>query len=168
MKIAKSRMRVLRVAGAIVGFIYLLVLVWFLFNGFQSRMEYGTWMQYVGVHTNFVPFSTISFYISSFTSGMMNNDIILRNLIGNLLPFFPMGILLPVMFDRMKRFPWFFLTQFCVIVAFEAIQLFTTTGSFDVDDILLNLIGAVIGWFVWLVICRVYAGLHERMIGKSL
>lgn len=161
-------MRVLRIIGIVAGVLYLIALTWILFNGFQSKMEYGTWMQYMSAHTNFVPFSTISFYLSSFTSGMMNNSIIMRNLLGNLLPFFPMGILLPMLFKRMERFPWFLLTQFCVIVAFEAIQLFTTTGSFDVDDILLNLIGAVIGWFVWLVICRVYAGLHERMIGKSL
>lgn len=168
MKEVKSHMRVLRIIGIVAGVLYLIALTWILFNGFQSKMEYGTWMQYMSAHTNFVPFSTISFYLSSFTSGMMNNSIIVRNLLGNLLPFFPMGILLPMVFWRMKRFFWFLLTQFFVIVAFEAIQLFTTTGSFDVDDVLLNLVGAMIGWLIWRGICRVYAGMHRQMTGKSL
>ena len=112
MRIIKSHRRVLRIIGIVAGVLYLIALAWILFNGFQSKMECGTWMQYVGAHTNFVPFSTISFYFSSFTSGMMNNSIIVRNLLGNFLPFFPTGILLPMLFWRMKRFPWFLLTQF--------------------------------------------------------
>ena len=40
------------------GILYLLALTWILFNGFRSRMGYGTWSQYVNTHTNFVPLST--------------------------------------------------------------------------------------------------------------
>ena len=98
----------------------------------------------------------------------MNNSVIARNLLGNLLPILPMGILLPVLFEKIKRFGWFVLTQFCVITVFETIQLLTTTGSFDVDDILLNLVGAVIGWLLWLVAQRIYAGMQIRHETKDL
>lgn len=168
MKSSKSLCKVFRLVCIAAGILYLLALTWILFNGFRSRMGYGTWSQYVNTHTNFVPLSTISFYLSNLTSGMMNNSVIARNLLGNLLPFLPMGILLPVLFEKIKRFGWFVLTQFCVITVFETIQLLTTTGSFDVDDILLNLVGAVIGWLLWLVAQRIYAGMQIRHETKDL
>ncbi len=160
MKSSNSCGKVFRLVCVAAGILYFLVLTWLLLNRFRSMMGYGAWAQYINTHTNFVPFSTISFYISNLTSGMMNNSIIVRNLLGNLLPFLPMGILLPVIFEKMKRFGWFLLTQFCVITVFEVIQLLTTTGSFDVDDILLNLVGAVFGWLLWLTSHRVYAGMR--------
>lgn len=160
MKSSNSRGEVFRLVCVTVGVLYLLVLTWLLLNRFRSMMEYGEWTQYIRTHTNLIPFSTISFYMSNLTSGMMNNSIIVRNLLGNLLPFLPMGILLPVIFEKMKHFGWFLLTQFCVITVFEAIQLLTTTGSFDVDDILLNLVGAVVGWFLWLAAHRIYTGMQ--------
>jgi glycopeptide antibiotics resistance protein len=99
---------------------------------------------------------------------MMNNSIIVRNLLGNLLPFLLMGIFLPVLFEKMRRFGWFVLTQYCVITVFETIQLVTTTGSFDVDDILLNLVGAVIGWLLWMAFHRIYAGMRNAQDTKQL
>ena len=36
-----------------------------------------------------------------------------------------------------------------IIVIIELIQLFTLLGSCDIDDLLLNTIGAVIGWLLW-------------------
>ena len=85
----------------------------------------------------------------------MNNDIIWRNLFGSLLLFLPMGVLLPALFDKMKRFLPFLLTQLCTIAVLEAAQLFTTTGSFDIDDILLGLVGAAIGWCFYVLIHRI-------------
>ena len=92
----------------------------------------------------------------------MNNDIIWRNLFGSLLLFLPMGALLPALFDKMKRFLPFLLTQFCTIAVLEATQLFTTTGSFDIDDILLGLVGAVLGWCFYVFIHRICNRSHAE------
>jgi len=152
---SKSNKKGFRIVCAIIGAIYLIAFVLLYFNRFRSLMAFGTWGQYVGRNTNLVPFSSVSFYISSLTGGMMNNDIIWKNLFGSLLLFLPMGVLLPALFDKMKRFLPFLLTQLCTIAVLEAAQLFTTTGSFDIDDVLLGLVGAAIGWCFYILIHRI-------------
>ena len=97
----------------------------------------------------------------------MNNDIIWRNLFGSLLLFLPMGVLLPALFDKMKRLLPFLLTQFCTIVVLEAAQLFTTTGFFDIDDILLGLVGAVLGWCFYVFIHRICNRSHAEKVAAE-
>ncbi len=152
---SKSNKKGFRILCAIIGAIYLIAFVLLYFNRFRSLMAFGTWGQYIGRNTNFVPFSSVSFYISYLTGGMMNNDIIWKNLFGSLLLFLPMGALLPALFDKMKRLLPFLFAQLCTIVVLEAAQLFTTTGSFDIDDILLGLVGAAIGWCFYVLIHRI-------------
>ena len=74
---------------------------------------------------NFTLFKTIRMYIRYW--GKLNS---FENLFGNVLAFMPLGFLLLV----------------CCI---ELFQLFTAFGAFDVDDILLNCVGALLGYAVF-------------------
>ena len=71
------------------------------------------------------------------------------NFLGNLLAFLPLGLFLPLLFRRQRRFRFFLPTAFAVIALVELLQLLTRRGALDVDDLLLNLPGACLGWLLW-------------------
>lgn len=96
---------------------------------------------------NLVPFRTICNYLERFFDNTINTNIVVTNVLGNLLMFVPMGMALPVLFD--KRFNRLWKTVLFVVILVilvEAIQFFTFTGSADIDDLILNTVGAMIGY----------------------
>ena len=98
---------------------------------------------------NFVPFKTITTYVSAIFTGNMNVDIPIRNLIGNVFLFFPMGIYLPYFNQKLRNLKTYASFMAIFIIIIEILQLFTRVGSFDIDDFILNMLGAVIGYAVW-------------------
>lgn len=72
----------------------------------------------------------------------------LKNLIGNIIIFMPMGYILPHYAIKLKLFGRFVLTVFLITLLIEIIQLFTILEMLDINDIILNLIGAIIGFFI--------------------
>ena len=73
-------------------------------------------------------------------------------MVENLLLFIPLGILLPVIWKKMQKTGWFCLVAFLGSLCIETIQLITQRGYFQVDDIWLNVLGAVIGFVVYSLI----------------
>ncbi len=60
--------------------------------------------------------------------------------------FMPMGMALPVLFDKKFNRLWkTVLFVVILVILVETIQFFTFTGSADIDDLILNTIGATIG-----------------------
>ena len=75
---------------------------------------------------------------------------VFANLAGNILIFVPYGFFISVASRERGFFKTLFFSmglRLCV----EIIQLFTRVGSFDVDDILLNTIGGVFGYIIFLI-----------------
>ncbi len=90
---------------------------------------------------NLVPFASIIQLINetSFAVAFVN-------IVGNVVLFVPFGVLLPLLFKRLRR-PWSLLSRMIVVsLVIELVQLFTRARSVDVDDIILNLSGAAIGF----------------------
>lgn len=72
------------------------------------------------------------------------------NLIGNIGVFIPFGILIPLLFGRRySKFLSIFLRGLLVL---EGLQLITRRGSFDIDDFLLNTVGATIGYGIYVIV----------------
>ena len=69
-----------------------------------------------------------------------------RNMLGNLLPFMPLGVLPALAYPRLSSPRRRFGTALLFILGLELFQLITRLGSFDVDDILLNTLGAALGF----------------------
>ncbi len=80
---------------------------------------------------------------------------VLLNLFGNVGCFVPFGAFLPILFQKARRFPWALLCSFGFSLLIECIQLLTRTGSFDVDDLMLNTIGGVLGFLIFTV-CNIF------------
>ncbi len=68
------------------------------------------------------------------------------NLYGNVIVFIPMGLGLPWLVSRMRKFWRTMLSCTGIIVAVEIAQLLTLRGFGDVDDLLLNLLGCGLGY----------------------
>lgn len=91
---------------------------------------------------NYKPFHTIRLYLRHYnTLGV----IAFSNLYGNILVFVPFGYLLPMFHKRSKNLLILLLNAFLFVAGIEIFQLFSAFGAFDVDDILLNCSGALIG-----------------------
>ena len=73
------------------------------------------------------------------------------NVIGNIVVFMPIGMFLPSLFSRCRNV--FFTTVLCLEMSLyvEVMQLVTRVGSFDVDDLLLNTIGGICGYIVYMI-----------------
>ncbi len=68
----------------------------------------------------------------------------LKNIIGNMFMFLPLSFLLMLLNDKYKNILKQTIIILPTIILIEVLQAFTYTGTFDVDDIILNYIGTVI------------------------
>ena len=130
--------------------IYLLSLVALLFFGSVNRGH-----EYQGV--NLIPFKTIWMYL---TSPVLSDQIKILNLAGNILIFAPLGFYLTVFSHRIRLWLRLLILLF-VPVLVEILQYVFHTGASDVDDVILNFLGGVIGVFVCFVIEQVYKRFHK-------
>ena len=89
------------------------------------------------------------------TTPVISSAIIKRfllNFVGNIALFIPWGFLLPIHIEKTRKFIKFALMSLATIVLIEAVQIFSMLGSFDIEDILLNMLGASIGFYCWNVL----------------
>lgn len=93
---------------------------------------------------NFTPFKTIKMYIEY--AYKLNS---VENLAGNVLVFVPFGFLFPFAARDGEHFFVMLLNAFVFVLGIETFQLFSAFGAFDVDDILLNCLGAALGFGVY-------------------
>ncbi|WP_169306679.1 VanZ family protein [Cohnella pontilimi] len=103
-------------------------------------------------YANLIPFRTIDGYL--YHSDLYNFDVWFQVFFGNLVLFLPFGFLAPLLSGWMRSFPRFFIVLLLVLLGVELIQKFTFTGAFDVDDIILNSIGAIVGYILSRLIFR--------------
>lgn len=96
---------------------------------------------------NFTPFKTIKMYIDY--AYKLNS---VENLAGNILVFVPFGFLFPMVAREGERFLVMLLNAFVFVLGIEVFQLFSAFGAFDVDDLLLNCLGAALGFGVYKLI----------------
>lgn len=100
---------------------------------------------------NLVPFKTIMNYIKH--SNYIGFDIWIYNLAGNVAAFMPLGFLLPWAFRGFKMAKTFAIS-FVMIFSAELLQLVSRRGVFDVDDLLLNMMGSMVGYIFYKVLER--------------
>ena len=98
-------------------------------------------------HINLIPFRTLFGYIEKIANNRINPDIAIENLIGNLILFFPMGCYLPCLSAKVRKLGKFLLILLGILVGAEVLQWLLCVGSFDVDDLIFNLFGAMMGYW---------------------
>lgn len=106
---------------------------------------------------NFIPFKTIKMYIDY--AYKLNS---FENLAGNIFVFLPFGILFPMVRTERNLFLDVFLNAFVFVLGIEIFQLFSAFGAFDVDDIILNCFGAVLGYIIYRKGQEVFTWYHGK------
>lgn len=110
------------------------------FNSFMYR-EHGL----LGI-INIVPIKeTINTFMHSET-GMRNS---LRNLIGNILVFMPLGFFIPLLFDKFNNLKKVLKVGCLSSLAIELCQLFVGGNVCDIDDVIYNTLGALAGFICY-------------------
>ncbi len=131
--------------------LYAGVMLWLLLWRSQNWIDGLSYQQMLLENFNIKPFYTIDNYINIIVnypdSYYFRHCII--NLFGNVLLFIPAGFLIPRVFKTMRKFFPFLLTCILSILFIELVQLFALLGSFDIDDIILNLSGILIGYILF-------------------
>lgn len=138
-----------KVVAAALFALYSACMLWLLF-GRQSHWSGDGYLASLCRNINLIPFHTnLSFLKSLFSSqsgGSVTHAFI--NLMGNVILFVPLGVFLPVLWKRLRRWWHFVGTVTLMLVSVEVAQLFLLRGICDVDDYLLNLLGASVGFFL--------------------
>lgn len=75
-----------------------------------------------------------------------------RQVIGNLVMLLPLAIFIPLLSSRASGFIPVFLICLLVSVCIELMQLATFYRSTDIDDVILNTAGAVVGYLLYLLV----------------
>lgn len=134
----------------------------FNFQGFTNLEE----------RVNLMPFETIMTFIQKFDS-MYSTSQVMLNLFGNVCAFMPMAFFLPLLFKKQNKFRYFVITMVLMILGIEFLQLVTGSGRFDVDDLILNLSGAVLAYLILKVrsvddlIHNIFLLQHNKISRKS-
>lgn len=97
---------------------------------------------------NLVPFRTLTHQLHLLTEAdrpwLIHHALV--NLLGNVVLFVPLGIFLPKLWERLQGLWKVVLATAGIIIAVEAVQVLTLLGRCDIDDLILNLTGAAIGY----------------------
>ncbi len=123
-------------------FSYTLLLGYWMLFGFEREVS-PVYMY------NLVPFNTINKFL---VVENFNYKVWIINLLGNIGVFIPFGILLPMVFGN-KSIKLLIIFE-SGLITLETLQLLTRRGSFDVDDIILNTIGALTGYLIYQLISK--------------
>lgn len=154
-----STKRKIKHIGVMLFLLYVLLLVYFLFF-FE---EYGRVAAEERVYRyNLIPFLEICrFWIYREQLGVLA---VFSNIFGNVIGFIPYGFILPVIAHKCRSGFFIILSGFSLSLVVEVVQLVTKVGCFDVDDLILNTLGAAIGYGMFAV-CNY---LRRRHYGEKI
>lgn len=148
-----SRKRI-RILGKILFVLYIIFIIYFLlFSDWYGRT--GQMQEY---HYNLVLFKEIKrFWYYRDQVGMFAT---FTNLFGNVVIFIPFGFFMP-MASKHRSFLATLFYSFGLSLCVESFQLIAKVGCFDVDDLLLNTLGGVAGYLIF-IICVALRRIHGR------
>ena len=97
---------------------------------------------------NLIPFRTLRLQLHLLTETdrpwLIRHSLI--NLLGNIVLFIPLGVFLPGLLPRLQKLWKVLLAVAGIIALVEVVQVLTLLGRCDIDDLILNLAGAAVGY----------------------
>lgn len=103
---------------------------------------------------NVTPFQTMLLYLQTNSNTDDWGSLSIMNLLGNMFMFSPIGLFIPILwrkFDSYWKIAWIGLS---VTFFIEGVQYFIGRST-DIDDIILNAIGVMFGYFVFKVMKKI-------------
>ena len=158
-----KRPKAARFAMAVMFAVYLLVLLWLLFGG--ERNYYHWWSS--ENRYSLKPFQTIRLYIDAYHNRTLRIRQVASNLIGNVILFMPMAWFVPFLFKGMRKWYIFLPCMLVLICLVELVQFGTGRGSMDIDDVILNFSGVILGFIILWNPLTVKLWKKTNLIGKK-
>ena len=139
-------------------FIYFLILVNLtIFKYGELIIDFDT-----RFYINYIPLLET---IKMFTNDFIDIHTAFYNVIGNILLFIPLGFCIPLFFNKKNKLSKVILYGFTASLTIEVLQLFTPYSITDIDDIIFNTLGTVIGFIIFNII---YTILKNYKIGNFI
>ena len=125
--------------------LYVLLMLWLLFGQRIGDVIYTEYGSALAANCNLIPFTTVIEMLVLLLSRQAASFAFI-NLAGNIVMFIPLGYLLPMIWTKLRSWQRILqcgsLSVFCI----ELLQLVTLLGSFDIDDLWMNILGIMIGY----------------------
>jgi glycopeptide antibiotics resistance protein len=150
--LSQRQVKKFRALGKVLFVFYMFFLLYFLiFSDWYGRTGVSGEYRY-----NLVLFKEIKRFIQY--RDELGAFAVFTNLFGNILIFVPYGFFIS-MASRSRGFFMTLFYSFGLSLCVETFQILTRVGSFDVDDLLLNTLGGVLGYILFLI-CNVIRRRH--------
>jgi len=133
--------------------VYLAAMLWLLFGRSRWNSQDMSYEEMLRTNVNFTPFLTIRNYwqvVFHRTNDAYYSHCLI-NLLGNVLLFIPAGWMIPGIWSGHRNFFQFFASCLAAILIIELTQLLTGLGSFDIDDVILNMSGLLLGYLAYIL-----------------
>lgn len=85
----------------------------------------------------------------------------------NILCFIPIGFLCPLISNKYRKFSYSLLLGFGTSLLIEISQLFTIARATDIDDLISNVLGMILGYFLIEVISRMINHSSNKILDKT-
>lgn len=142
-------------------FIYFLTLVNLtLFKCGELIIDYN-----IKFYVNYIPLVET---IKMFTNNFADIHLALYNVIGNILLFIPLGFCIPLFFNKKNKIHKIVLYGFLASLTIELIQLFTPNNFTDIDDIIFNTFGTVIGLIIFNIFYMIFKNTKIGDFSRSI
>lgn len=151
-----GKKKVIRRATGLLLILYLAVLIYVCF--FSER--YGRNIISDHFRYNLEPFKEIHRFFAY--KDILGAKAFIINMFGNVLAFAPFGFMIAVVSPGMRHFYKAVAMTFVLSLVIETIQLVCRVGAFDVDDLILNTFGGLLGYMVFALTNKVRCAVIEK------
>lgn len=103
---------------------------------------------YISNSFNMIPFNTIKLFINGYINGIVTLKDFFINIFGNIAVLMPYGLFIPLIFKRVNKYYKFLIIMVSLVIVIEVLQFVTLSGSFDIDDLILNVLGTSLVYFI--------------------
>ncbi len=114
----------------------------------------------IGMPITYPPFHALVSFLKEIQKGRIG-----ANFLGNIVLFIPVGALLPEVTGWKKMWE-LVIAGVGLSLMIETIQLITSRGCFDLDDVLLNGLGTVMGYGIYKVAKKLFAKNDLNAVGN--
>ena len=135
--------------------LYLAVLIYVLFFSPRFGRTQGN-----DHGVNLVPLQEIRRFYKGPESLM--NGLFWWNIVGNILAFVPMGLFVALLAPKRPKWLFTLAVVYLSCAVAEVLQYVFNVGSFDIDDVILNTVGGLIGIFISIPVAAALAGKPKK------
>lgn len=140
--IKEKRKTIIRISS-ILFFLYSCLMIWEVFI--------GPYRSYSGIRRyNLYPFKTIADYFMN--SRNYNFNVLFINLAANIITFIPLGFFASLLFKKFRNIPAVVAFSILIVAIIESLQFVLNVGVLDIDDIILNTLGSIVGFAIYKII----------------